>query len=113
VRETWGFGGWIAAEAVGIPFDAGSRDPDGPAADRADQPQNSARCGEAGVAAVLDAESVTPGALRAATRPVLEKPSYRENAQRVRAEIAALPVMKNAVGLLERLAVEKGPVLAT
>jgi UDP:flavonoid glycosyltransferase YjiC (YdhE family) len=79
----------------------------------ADQPQNAARCGEAGVAVVMGAESVTPRALRAATRAVLERPSYRENAQRVCAEIAALPVMKNAVGLLERLAVEKGPVLAT
>jgi UDP:flavonoid glycosyltransferase YjiC (YdhE family) len=69
----------------------------------ADQPLNAARCGELGVARVLDALEATPEAVRAAVSAVLEDPAYRRAAERLRDEIAALPEPRHAVGLLERL----------
>jgi hypothetical protein len=42
---------------------------------------------------------------------VLADPGYRLAAQRVRDEIAAMPAPEYAVGLLERLATEKRPLL--
>ena len=44
---------------------------------------------------------------------MLAEPSYRRNAARLRDEVAALPRMDRAVVLLERLAVERQPLLAT
>ena len=50
-------------------------------------------------------------AIRAAVREVMVNPSYRQKAEQVRAEMAALPGPEHAVTLLERLAVEKRPLL--
>ena len=69
----------------------------------ADQPLNAARCEELGVALVLDAMRATPGDVRKAVAAVLEDPSYRAAAERVRDEIRALPGPNHAVRLLERL----------
>jgi UDP:flavonoid glycosyltransferase YjiC (YdhE family) len=69
----------------------------------ADQPLNAARCVELGVARSLDAVEATPEAVRAAIAAVLADPIFRQNAQRMRDEIAALPEPAHALGLLERL----------
>ena len=80
---------------------------------QADQPRNARRCVDLGVARV-----VGPGERYAQGHPggrcaVLAEPSYRRNAARLRDEVAALPRMDRAVALLERLAVERQPLLAT
>jgi UDP-glucoronosyl and UDP-glucosyl transferase len=69
----------------------------------ADQPWNAARCEELGVAVVLDAMQATPADVRKAVSTVLDDPSYRAAAERVRDEIRALPGPEHAVRLLERL----------
>ena len=69
----------------------------------ADQPWNAARCDELGVALVLDALRATPHDVRVAVATVLDDPSYRVAAERVREEIRALPGPEHAVRLLERL----------
>jgi len=79
----------------------------------ADQPRNARRCADLGVARVVEPEERTPEAIRAATQAVLRDPSYRVNAQRVRDEIAAMPGLERAVELLERLARDKAPIIAS
>jgi UDP-N-acetylglucosamine:LPS N-acetylglucosamine transferase len=69
----------------------------------ADQPWNAARCEELGVALVLDAVRATPDDVREAVSTVLEDPSYRTAAERVRDEIRGLPGPEHALALLERL----------
>ncbi|HEU5015458.1 MAG TPA: glycosyltransferase [Roseiflexaceae bacterium] len=78
----------------------------------ADQPLNALRCADLGVAQVLDAVAATPDSVRAAVTTVLEEPSYRRAAERMRDEIAALPGAAHALMLLERLAAERRPILA-
>lgn len=82
----------------------------------ADQPENAQRCREAGVARVIEPDQRTgqglSQAIRDATREVLENPAYRQNAQRLRKEIEELPGLDHAVALLERLAVERAPLIA-
>jgi UDP:flavonoid glycosyltransferase YjiC (YdhE family) len=77
----------------------------------ADQPRNAARCAELGVARVLDAVESTPETVRAAVTTVLADSTYRRAAERISAEIAALPEPAHAIVLLERLAAERRPVL--
>ncbi len=79
----------------------------------ADQPRNARRCADLGVARVVEPEECTPEAIRAATRAVLRDPSYRANAERVRDEISAMPGLELAVELLERLARDKTPIIAS
>ena len=78
----------------------------------ADQPHNAARCAELGVARVLDAVATTPETAREAVATVLADPTYRRAAERLRDEIAALPGPEHAVALLERLVVEKRPLIS-
>ncbi len=77
----------------------------------ADQPQNAARCASLGVGVTIGPEERTPTAIRAAVREVLADPTYRQNTERLRDEMVALPGPEYAVALLERLAVEKRPLL--
>lgn len=70
----------------------------------ADQPLNAARCAELGVARVLDAVKATSENAREAVSTVLAEPTYRQAAERMRDEIAALPEPAHAVKLLEQLA---------
>jgi len=79
----------------------------------ADQPENAARCASLGVGVTIGPEERTPTAIRAAVREVLANPTYRAAAGRLRDEIAALPGPEYAVALLERLAVEKRPLLTS
>jgi UDP:flavonoid glycosyltransferase YjiC (YdhE family) len=74
----------------------------------ADQPFNAARCDALGVARVLDAVEATPKLVRDAVSAVLFGAAYRNAAERLRDEIAALPGPESAVSLLERLADDSG-----
>lgn len=78
----------------------------------ADQYENGRRCAAQGVARVIGPEERTPAAIRAAVEAVLADPGYRRAAARLRAELEALPGPAGVVTLLERLAVERAPVLA-
>jgi UDP:flavonoid glycosyltransferase YjiC (YdhE family) len=78
----------------------------------ADQPLNAARYQALGAAEILDAITATPELIRQTVSTVLDNSSYRIAAERLRDEIATLPPSEHAVKLLERLAVEKQPLLA-
>lgn len=69
----------------------------------ADQPHNAARCTALGLGLALDPVAATPEAISEAVTRVLAEPAYRRAAERMRAEIAALPPPNYAVSLLERL----------
>jgi UDP:flavonoid glycosyltransferase YjiC (YdhE family) len=69
----------------------------------ADQPHNAARCEQLGVARVLDAVEATPDTVRETVSAVLAAATYRQAAERIRDEFAALPDPAHAVSLLERL----------
>ena len=70
----------------------------------ADQPENAARCAAVGCGLTVDAQQLTPEAIRVAVRTVLAEPRYREQARRLQAEMLALPEVDTAVALLEQLA---------
>jgi UDP:flavonoid glycosyltransferase YjiC (YdhE family) len=76
----------------------------------ADQPLNAARCVELGVGQALDPLAATPESVRAAITAVLDDPSYRRAAERLRDEIAALPEPSYAVELLEQLVEQRRPL---
>ena len=67
----------------------------------ADQPIHAQRCAALGVARVVDTRSPDPEAIRAATRAVLDEPSYSAAARRLQREIAALPDIHAAAALVE------------
>jgi UDP:flavonoid glycosyltransferase YjiC (YdhE family) len=75
----------------------------------ADQPLNAARCEQLGVGIALDAVRATPETIREAVTTILENPSYRAAAERIRDEIVRLPEPDAAVPLLERLAESAHP----
>lgn len=79
----------------------------------ADQPENAARCAALGLGRVILPAELTPERARAAVLAVLGDPSYRRTAERLRDEIATLPGPEDAVALLERLAVDQQPLLAS
>jgi UDP:flavonoid glycosyltransferase YjiC (YdhE family) len=70
----------------------------------ADQPLTAARCASLGVARVLDPLEATPRSVREAAASLLGDEACRRAAERVRAEIEALPGPAHAARLLERLA---------
>lgn len=70
----------------------------------AEQPMNAERVARLGAGRVLGEDERSPEAIRAATLAVLNDPSYRTAAHRLRSEMAALPGMDHAVALLEGLA---------
>lgn len=74
----------------------------------ADQPLNAARVEALGAGVVLDALRATAEEVGVAVRTVLEQPSYRAAAERVREEALALPGSEHAVALLERLGLSAG-----
>jgi MGT family glycosyltransferase len=78
----------------------------------ADQPLNAACCTALGVGRVIEPGAQTAESIRAAVRAVLADPTFRRNAERVRDETAALPGPEYAVALLERLALERQPIMA-
>jgi len=79
----------------------------------ADHPENAARCAELGASRTLDQDNLTPEYVREVVLDVLHTPSYRQAAQRLRDEFDALPGVDHAVELLERLARDRVPVVAS
>ncbi len=77
----------------------------------ADQPANAARCQALGLGLALDPLKATPAAVRQAATRVLAEPAHRHAAEQLRDAIAAQPDPATAVGLLERLAVERRPLV--
>ncbi len=77
----------------------------------ADQPMNAARCRELGVAEVLLPTELSAEKVRTAVLALLKDPSYRTAAKQFQAESQTLPELPHAVRLLERLAVEKKPIV--
>lgn len=69
----------------------------------ADQPVNGRRCAEVGAGVLVEGQPPDPEELRRAVVTVLTEPSYRNQAQAFRQEIAALPDLSVAVGLMEDL----------
>ena len=69
----------------------------------ADQPLNAAQCRELGLAVTLDPVAVTPEDVRVAVMTVLDEPSYRRAAERLRDEIELLPAPAHAVTALEEV----------
>ena len=78
----------------------------------ADHPANTRACEALGVGRSVATGAQTPEAIREAVRAVLADPTYRQKAERVRDEMAALPGPEYAVALLERLARDKQPILS-
>jgi UDP:flavonoid glycosyltransferase YjiC (YdhE family) len=70
----------------------------------ADQPLTAARAEALGAARVLDAVRATPEDVREALADVLADPRYRAAAERLRAELEALPGVERAVELLSAIA---------
>ena len=77
----------------------------------ADQPENAERCAALGLGRVVPLVALTPERAREAVLGVLADPAHRQAAERLRAEMAALPGLEHAVDLLERLARGKQPLL--
>jgi UDP:flavonoid glycosyltransferase YjiC (YdhE family) len=69
----------------------------------ADQPHNAARCVELGLGQMLDPVTAAPEQVAEAVAAVLAGRRYRRAAWRLRAEVAALPDVGEAVRRLERL----------
>ena len=78
----------------------------------ADQPENSRRCAELGLARVLGRGERTAQAIRDAVREILRNPQFMQNAQQIQHAIEDQPTLDYAVSLLERLAVERKPLIA-
>jgi len=79
----------------------------------ADQPENAERCAAAGVARVVPLAEATAASIREAALAVLGDPAYRQAAERTRHEIEAMPGIDHALALLERLARDKAPIIAS
>jgi UDP:flavonoid glycosyltransferase YjiC (YdhE family) len=77
----------------------------------ADQPVNAQRCAALGVAEVLEYGRRTPESIRQSVRTLLANNSYRRNAEQIRDQTAALPGAEHGAALLERLAIERQPIL--
>ncbi|MDT0263951.1 glycosyltransferase [Jatrophihabitans lederbergiae] len=77
----------------------------------ADQPLNGDRCAALGVAKVLDPVTCSPQQVGQAVLDVLDVPSYRAAASRLRIEIRELPHAGHGADLVERLAIGRGPIV--
>jgi UDP:flavonoid glycosyltransferase YjiC (YdhE family) len=73
----------------------------------ADQFGNAKRCVELGVGQMMTKDELTPVNVQRAVREVLSDKRYRANAQRIQAEIQAMPGLGQGVKLLEELAVKQ------
>ncbi len=78
----------------------------------ANQFHNAAACVAAGVGRALLPAEVEPEAVRGHVRALLEDPDLRASARRVADELAAMPGPAAGVGLVERLAAERRPLVA-
>jgi UDP:flavonoid glycosyltransferase YjiC (YdhE family) len=78
----------------------------------ADQPLVAQQMARLGVGPVLDPTNRTPEAIRGAVHSMVTNGTYRANAQRARDAMMTLPGPEHGVTLLEKLAIERTPVLA-
>jgi UDP:flavonoid glycosyltransferase YjiC (YdhE family) len=69
----------------------------------ADQPHNALRCEHLGVGRTMDALRATPAQIRDTVSAVLEDRACRSAARRLQQEIQSLPLVDEAIALLERL----------
>jgi UDP:flavonoid glycosyltransferase YjiC (YdhE family) len=69
-----------------------------------DQFRNAAACAASGAGLALVGAEASDDAIEAAARRLLDEPSFRVSAERVRAEIAAMPPPVDVVAQLEQLA---------
>jgi UDP:flavonoid glycosyltransferase YjiC (YdhE family) len=99
-----GFGGVQFALANGVPIIA--------AGSTEDKPEIANRVAYSGVGVNLKTNAPSPEAVRAAVKRVLSDASYRQRAQGIQAELAALDAPAQAVRLLEQLAETKQPVVS-
>lgn len=76
----------------------------------ADQYRQSTRLCTAGAARSVDVGTMTADGVREAIEDVLTHPLYALNAERLRAEIEAMPAAAEVVPLVERLASTGGPI---
>src|SRR5215470_13228230 len=99
-----GFGGVHFALANGVPIVAGGTSED--------KPEIANRVAYSGVGVNLKTNAPSPEAVRAAVKQVLSDAGYRQRAQRIQAELAALDAPAQAVRLLEQLAETRQPVVS-
>ena len=99
-----GFGGVQFALANGVPIIA--------AGSTEDKPEIANRVAYSGVGVNLKTNVPSPDAVRAAVQQVLSNPSYRQRAQGIQTELAALDAPAQAVQLLEQLARTRQPVVS-
>lgn len=78
-----------------------------------DQPWNAERTAAAGAGIVLDAATLTAGAVRSATRAILDDRSYADNVAVLRQDIDALPPHEVAVEWIAEIARTKAPLAAS
>ena len=76
----------------------------------ADQPQNAARCAALGAGRVVHPDDRTAGAIRRATRAVLDDRRHRLAAERVARDSRRQPGLDDALDLLETLARDRVPL---
>jgi len=88
---------WHGLPMVLIPMGAG------------DQYPTAARCAEVGAGVLVEGNPPEPEAIRAATRAVLGRSTYRARAQQLQREIKELPPLSEAVKRLEVLARDRAP----
>ncbi|WP_433528497.1 glycosyltransferase [Micromonospora sp. CA-263727] len=77
----------------------------------ADDTPNAARVAALGAGVALSAGERSAGSLREALNAVLTQPRYRQAAARVAASMKGQPPMRAMVGFVERLGIERMPVL--
>jgi hypothetical protein len=78
-----------------------------------DQHYSADRAEELGVGRVIRPHERTPERIREQVRAVLADPSYRDRARALAAEMASLPPIGHAIGLLDRLARARGSCFAS
>jgi UDP:flavonoid glycosyltransferase YjiC (YdhE family) len=73
----------------------------------ADQPENAARCEALRVGRIIGTPDITGEEARTAVAAMLDDPSYRARATRLRDQIATLPGVDEAFRLIERVAADR------
>ena len=79
----------------------------------ANQFHNAEACVASGAARALLPGQVTSAAVREEVRTLLQEPSYRQAAQRLGDELAAMPGPEEGARLVERLAEQRAPLVRT
>jgi UDP:flavonoid glycosyltransferase YjiC (YdhE family) len=97
-----GYNGVQTALAYGVPLVA--------AGQTEEKPEICARIEWSGVGINLKTKTPTPTQLKNAVKKILSSPQYRQNAERLKADIADYDAPKIAATLLEQLAATKQPV---